>query len=88
MLNNKNSYKGYMIFITTVLIVLGLTTSTLRSYADGTLNEHFLWEYVPEQTAQIQQALDNNPITQMKNMQLEILERASSIAEQSNNRYR
>ena len=84
MLNNKKSYKGYMIFITTLLIVLGLVTSTLRSYADGTLNEHFLWKYAPEQTAQIQQTLDNNPITQMKNMQLEILERASSIAEQSN----
>ena len=84
MLNNKKSYKGYMIFITTLLIVLGLVTSTLRSYADGTLNEHFLWKHVPEQTAQIQQALDNNPITQMKNMQLKILDEALSTVEQSN----
>lgn len=84
MLNNKNSYKGYMIFITTLLVALGLITSTLRDYADGTLNEHFLWKHVPEQTAQIQQALDNNPITQMKNMQLNILDEALSTVEQSN----
>ena len=84
MLNNKKSYKGYMIFITTLLIVLGLVTSTLRSYADGTLNEHFLWKYAPEQTAQIQQTLDNNPITQMKNMQLKILDEAFLTIEKSN----
>ena len=84
MINTKKSYKGYMIFITTLLVALGLTTSTLRSYADGTLNEHFLWKHVPEQTAQIQQALDNNPITQMKNMQFDILDKALSTVEQSN----
>ena len=38
----------------------------------------------PEQIAQIQQALDNNPITQMKNMQFDILDEALSTVEQSN----
>ena len=84
MINTKKSYKGYIIFITTLLVALGLITSTLRSYADGTLNEHFLWKHTPEQTAQIQQTLDNNPITQMKNMQFEILDEALSTVEQSN----
>ena len=84
MINTKKSYKGYMIFITALLVALGLITSTLRSYTDGTLNEHFLWKHAPEQTAQIQQALDNNPITQMKNMQFKILDEALSTVEQSN----
>ena len=86
MLNNKKSYKGYMIFIATLLVTLVLITSTLRSYIDGTLNEHFLWKYAPEQTAQIQQTLDNNPIIQMRNMQYKILDEAISTVEQSNSR--
>lgn len=85
MLNQNKSYKGYMLFITTLLLLFGLITSIFRSYDSGTLDEHFLLQYMPEQTAQIQETLDNTSIMKLMNGELSVLDEALDRIEQPRN---
>lgn len=88
MLNENKSYKGYMLFITTMLLLFGLITSVFRSYNDGTLDEHFLLKHMPEQTAQIQETLDNTSIMRLLNGELSVLDEALDRIEQPRNHYK
>lgn len=68
--NNNNKLIRMMVFITLGAIAIGVFTSLLTSFSEGNLEEHWVYRIAPEQTAQVEQQLNDNTLIKFLNGEL------------------
>ena len=73
---HNGNYKGYMAKVIMFLVILGLVSSLGRSFMDDNLSNHFILQFFPEQTAMLEQKLDDNQVLQILNGELPYLNEA------------
>lgn len=74
-MKNEN-YKWYVTKVIMFLVILGLGSSLGRSFMDGNLSDHFILQFFPEQTAMVEQKLDDSNVLQILNGKLPYLNEA------------
>lgn len=70
------NYKGYMAKVLMFLVILGLGSSLGRSFMDDNLSEHFILQFFPEQTAMLEQKLEDNNVVKIFNGEIPYLDEA------------